>query len=77
MSRLFMNRLTFFVAAALVAVNSNLSTVAQTPPPAQPEKTTLASRTAGLSRHEGFVPYYWDAKKGDILFELSPAALQS
>ncbi len=75
MSRLFMNRLTFFVAAALVAVNSNLSTVAQTPPPAQPEKTTLASRTAGLSRHEGFVPYYWDAKKGDILFELSPAAL--
>ncbi len=36
---------------------------------------SLASRVAGLRRHEGFFPYYWDEKKGDILFELSPAAL--
>ncbi len=38
-------------------------------------KTTLSGRTAGLKRHEGFFPYYWDEKKGDILFELSPPAL--
>ena len=34
------------------------------------ERTTLAGRTAGLKRHDGFFPYYWDEKKGDILFEL-------
>ncbi len=28
-----------------------------------------------MQRHEGFFPYYWDEKKGDILFELSPALL--
>jgi Met-zincin/Domain of unknown function (DUF5117) len=36
---------------------------------------SLAARTAGLERHAGFLPYYWDEKKGEILFELSPAAL--
>jgi hypothetical protein len=35
----------------------------------------LATRTAGLQRADGFFPYYWDAKKGELLFELSPAAL--
>ncbi|HMH08485.1 MAG TPA: zinc-dependent metalloprotease [Terriglobales bacterium] len=39
------------------------------------EKSGLATRTAGLQRRDGFLPYYWDEKKGDILFELSPAAL--
>ena len=29
-----------------------------------------------MQRHDGFFPYYWDEKKGDILFELSPAALR-
>ena len=38
-----------------------------TPPP-----VTLAGRTAGLQRSEGFIPYYWDAKKDELLFELSP-----
>ncbi len=36
---------------------------------------TVVARTAGLQRHAGFLPYYWDEKKGGILFELSPAAL--
>lgn len=70
-----MKRLALPLAAALFALNFNFSAVAQVPPPAQPEKATLATRTAGLSKHEGFIPYYWDEKKGDILFELSPAAL--
>src|ERR1700674_3328353 len=48
---------------------------AQTPAQPPTEKATLASRTAGLQKREGFVPYYWDEKKGGILFELSPAAL--
>jgi hypothetical protein len=40
------------------------------------EAVGLATRTAGLERHDGFFPYYWDEKKGDILFELSSAALR-
>ena len=63
------------LAAALIALSVDFAAPAQTPPPAQPQKTTLASRTAGLARHDGFIPYYWDEKKGDVLFELSPAAL--
>ena len=53
---------------------------ATSPAPAQNSttsaKTVIASRTAGLEKHAGFLPYYWDEKKGEILFELSPAALQ-
>jgi hypothetical protein len=48
---------------------------AQNPSAPGGEKSGLAARTAGLQRHEGFLPYYWDDKKGAILFELSPAAL--
>ena len=36
----------------------------------------LEARVAGLQKHDGFFPYYWDEKKGDILFELSPATLK-
>lgn len=35
----------------------------------------IQARTEGRSRVNGFIPYYWDAQKGEILFELSPAAL--
>ena len=50
--------------------------VAQTSAKPADDGSSLATRTAGLQRHDGFFPYYWDEKKGDILFELSPAALQ-
>src|SRR5215813_11782227 len=33
---------------------------------------TDQSRTSGLKRIDGFLPFYWDAKKGMLLFELSP-----
>ena len=48
---------------------------AQTPAQPPAEKVTPASRTAGMQRHDGFLPYYFDEKKGSILFELSPTAL--
>jgi len=51
------------------------SALAQPSSPPGTEKTTLASRTAGLQKHGGFLPYYWDEKKGEILYELSSAAL--
>src|SRR3954463_6029942 len=34
-------------------------------------------RTAGLKRNDGIVPFYWDEKKGDLLFELSPQLMHS
>jgi hypothetical protein len=42
---------------------------------ATPETVTLQSRIEGLKKHEGFLPWYWDEKKGQILLELSPATL--
>jgi hypothetical protein len=33
------------------------------------------NRLAGLKRNDGFIPYYWDAKKGVLLFELRPQRL--
>src|SRR5947199_3437804 len=48
----------------------------------QPEASTTTSppksnRLAGLKRIDGFVPYYWDEKKGALLFELSPQRLNA
>ena len=43
---------------------------------AQSSRETASSfqdRVATLQKKEGFFPYYWDAKKGALLFELSPA----
>jgi hypothetical protein len=54
-----------------VCINSS----AQTSAKPVDEKNSLTARTAGLQKRDGFFPYYWDEKKGDILFELSPAAL--
>ena len=63
-------------SSGLFAVVFALSAVlAQTPAPSAAEKVTLASRVAGLQKHDGFIPYYLDDKKGSILFELSPGAL--
>jgi hypothetical protein len=39
---------------------------------AAPEKPpTLAERTQGLERREGFVPFYWDAARGQLLLEVT------
>jgi hypothetical protein len=42
-----------------------LSPAAETPP------TTVAERAAGLERHDGLLPFYWDARKGQLLLEVS------
>jgi hypothetical protein len=31
---------------------------------------TIAARTAGLERHDGFLAYYWDPAKGQLLIEV-------
>lgn len=37
---------------------------------------TLAARSSGLERHDGFLPYYWDGKKGMLLLELGQGRLE-
>jgi Met-zincin/Domain of unknown function (DUF5117) len=36
----------------------------------QPPAATMAERTRGLERTDGFVPFYWDAARGRVLFEI-------
>jgi Met-zincin/Domain of unknown function (DUF5117) len=67
-----------YLSLALVVLVGCIATGAGAQTSAKPagEAVGLATRTAGLERHDGFFPYYWDEKKGDILFEVSPAALR-
>jgi hypothetical protein len=65
------------ISFALVVVVTCIATgAAQTSAKPAGDASALAARTAGLEKHDGFFPYYWDEKKGGILFELSPAALK-
>ena len=65
------------ISFALAVVVACIATgAAQTSAKPAGGASALAMRTAGLERHDGFFPYYWDEKKGGILFELSPAALK-
>lgn len=41
----------------------------QAAPP--PDIPTVAERTAGLTRHDGFLPFYWDARRGQLLIEVT------
>ena len=63
------------LATAVAICILNVGAICAQPQPQAPSEKTLAARTAGLQKHDGFFPYYWDEKKGEILFELSPAAL--
>jgi hypothetical protein len=61
----------------LVTVISLLSNVSLTWGQAAKESgpgESVAARTSGLKKQDGFFPYYWDAKKGMLLLELSAAA---
>src|SRR5215468_3858383 len=40
--------------------------------PARAQTHKDENRLQGLKRNDGFIPFYWDAKKGMLLFELSP-----
>jgi hypothetical protein len=56
-----------FVLAALGASAADVPAK-----PTEPARTpTIAERTAGLARHDGFLPWVWDAKKGQLLLEIS------
>jgi len=62
-----MNRTAFLLVIVLLLLPFPLCAATET--------VTLVSRAAGLQKRDGFVPWYWDEKKGQILLELSPALL--
>src|SRR5262249_21260212 len=55
---------TLAVFATLTAAGTPAVRAADAPP-------TLAARSAGLERHDGFVPFYWDARSRQLLLEVS------
>jgi hypothetical protein len=60
------------VAAGLRAVALFLVVASTAPAPAGAAAiVTLGERTVGLERHEGFLPYYWDARQGQLLLEVT------
>jgi len=60
--------------SGLAFAQNDSRTAAQTSTSATPHAE--ANRLAGLKRNEGFIPYYWDAKKGVLLFELTPQRIE-
>ncbi len=67
--RVARHALVAFVAASLVAsapVTLQAQQTAAAPAPAR----TIASHTAGMERHDGFIPFYYDAHTGKILLEV-------
>lgn len=62
-------------ALLLLLSSCCVTLIAQNPSQPATDKSSVTSRTAGLHRVDGFFPYYWDEKKGELLLELTPAAL--
>ena len=65
-----MRKLALALALAFVAL---LAARVSWGSPAEPA-ATVSERTQGLERREGFLPFYWDAKRGQLLLETSAVA---
>src|SRR3954470_4779845 len=61
------------IFSQLTSAQNDARTASQ---PGAPNGHPDGDRLAGLKRSDGFVPYYWDAKKGVLLFELSRQRLE-
>jgi hypothetical protein len=57
------------VRAAVLAVAAALAAAPAPSAEPPPKLDTIAERTQGLQRHDGFLPYYWDAARGQLLLE--------
>ena len=60
----------FWAFASVVAVRGQErpAPIAERPPDRTP---SIADRTKDLKRQDGFLPFYWDARKGQLLIEVS------
>jgi hypothetical protein len=63
----------FFLAAGILFAIGSAGPSPQSGAPASAEAAspTAAERTRGLERRDGFLPFYWDARRGQILLETS------
>ena len=64
---LFATTLPAFSACSSAAARPAEGTTAPTPQSGLP---SIASKTAGLERHDGFLPFYWDANEGKLWLEV-------
>jgi hypothetical protein len=58
-----------FLALAIGVIFS--ASVAEAQGGGQQAPQTIAARTAGLTRADGYIPFYWDQARGRLLFEIS------
>ncbi len=71
-----MRRIIFGILGLALAVQTG---IAQTAPAetasaaasSSDRVVAIAERAKGLERHDGFVPYFWDARRGQLLLEIS------
>ena len=54
-----------FIAGLIIAL-STLSVSAQE----KPQDKSIAARTTGFQRMDGYVPLYWDAASGKLMMEI-------
>ena len=59
------------VPSILAAALALLAVSATPAPGADTAVTPVSARVQGLERHDGFLPYYWDARKGQLLLEVA------
>jgi hypothetical protein len=59
-------RIARYVGVSALALSAPLALRAQQP--AAPR--TIASQTAGMERHDGFIPFYYDERSGKLLLEV-------
>src|SRR6476619_5734230 len=61
-----------FISTAFVLLILVTSISAQQRTPAEPSRTpTITEKVSGMQKHDGFFPFYWDAKAGKIWFEIN------
>src|ERR1700737_2107075 len=64
------------VGALLIGTSAASGQPASGPPERPAERaseriTTIPERARDLRKQDGFLPFYWDAKKGQLLIEIS------
>ena len=57
-----------FLGAAAFSLAASAATM---PSPDDAKIPSVAERASGLERHDGFVPFYWDARRGVLLLEIA------
>lgn len=70
MRRSSSRRATLSVAIALLAATSWANTAPASPAATTPPATSWSAATAGAEFHDGFIPYFWDAAGGRLLFSV-------